>query len=188
MASLKEEDLLRGAKNFDQQALAEIYDRYSTGLYGYAMRLLGEVNLAEECVAETFARFLQALRAGKGPRDHLQAYLYRIAHNWVTDQYRRQPPPSLALDEELKADPNLQPGQIVEGWHTQERVRLALRALTPEQRQVIVLRFLEGFENEAVAAALGKPVGAVKALQHRALEALRRLLVAIEEEGNVPVG
>ncbi len=188
MGNLKEDDLLRGARAFDQQVLAEIYDRYSTPLYRYAMRLLGEVVPAEECVAETFTRFLQALRAGKGPQDHLQAYLYRIAHNWITDYYRRQPPPALALDEEWGVDRDAHPGRLVEGRYAQERVRLALRALTPEQRQVVVLRFLEGFGNEMVAAALDKPLGAVKALQHRALGTLRRLLAPVEEEENEFIG
>jgi RNA polymerase sigma-70 factor (ECF subfamily) len=66
----------------------------------------------------------------------------------------------------------------------QEQVRSALCALTPEQRQVIVLRFLEGFENDAVAVALQKPISAVKALQHRAIQSLRRML--LEDEKRKP--
>ena len=91
--------LLQRARHFDQQALGEIYDTYSPRLYRYAMRLLGEVELSEDCVAETFSRFLHALHGGGGPTDYLQAYLYRVAHNWITDQYRRQPPPPLSLDD-----------------------------------------------------------------------------------------
>jgi DNA-directed RNA polymerase specialized sigma24 family protein len=53
-------------------ALAEIYDTYRPGLYRYAMRLLGDASLAEDCVAETFARFLKALHTRQGPREHLQ--------------------------------------------------------------------------------------------------------------------
>jgi len=97
-----EKKLLKLARRFDQQTLGEIYDQYSPGLYRYAMRLLGNVDLAEECVAETFSRFLHALRGGGGPQDHLQAYLYRVAHNWITDQWRRQPPPPMQLDEGAK--------------------------------------------------------------------------------------
>ncbi len=89
------------------QALAEIYDRYSPGLYAYAMRLLGDACLAEDCVSETFARFLKSLRAGQGPEAYLQAYLYRIAHNWITDHYRRQP--MLDLDEDLRAGDEVRP-------------------------------------------------------------------------------
>ena len=99
----RSKDLLKGARNFDQQALGEIYDLYSGKLYAYSMRLLGSQDLAEECVAETFSRFLLALKNGGGPQEYLQAYLYRVAHNWITDTYRRQPPPPLELKEELEA-------------------------------------------------------------------------------------
>jgi RNA polymerase sigma-70 factor (ECF subfamily) len=166
--------LLERARQFDRQALAEIYDLYSPGLYRYAMRRLGDPQLAEECVAETFSRFLHALRDGKGPRDFLQAYLYRVAHNWITDLYRREPPPE-PLDEAepaLTTDPDVAAEQALRD----DRLRRALRGLTPEQQQVILLKFVEEWENEAIARALNKPVGAVKSLQHRALAKLQRLL------------
>ncbi len=159
------------------QALGDIYDCYSPGLYAYAMRMLGDECMAEECVAETFSRFLKSIHAGQGPDKHLQAYLYRIAHNWITDYYRRQPPPSLELSENLHAEEEIQPEAQVNRRMEQDRVRSALRLLTPDQRQVIVLRFIEGWENEDVAVAVKKPVGAVKALQHRALATLRKLLL-----------
>ncbi len=182
MSANREEDLLAGARTFDPTALGMIYDRYSPGIYRYAMRLLGDECLAEDCVAETFARFLKALRGGLGPQDHLQAYLYRVAHNWITDCYRRQPPPVLDLDEEIRAAEGEHPEGSFDLHLQQESLRQALRALTPEQRQVVSLRFIEGWENEEVAQALQKPVGAVKALQHRAIHSLRRLL-HIEQEG-----
>jgi len=63
----------------------------------------------------------------------------------------------------------------------QQQVRAALLRLTPEQRQVIVLKYIEGCDNETIAAALQKPVSAVKSLQHRALGALKRLLLQEKE-------
>ncbi|MBN1886816.1 MAG: sigma-70 family RNA polymerase sigma factor [Thermoflexales bacterium] len=177
--------LLRRARQFDQQALGEIYDTYSPRLYRYAMRLLGEVDLSEDCVAETFSRFLHALHGGGGPTDYLQAYLYRVAHNWITDRWRRQPLPPVPLEDELYADAEAEPSQAVAQHMERERVRAALAHLTPEQRQVIVLKFLEGWENERIARTLGKPVGAVKALQHRAIASLRRVLDRAEPEPRV---
>jgi RNA polymerase sigma-70 factor (ECF subfamily) len=172
-----EHELLQRAHQFDRQALGEIYDVYSPGLYRYAMRWLGDKDLSEECVAETFSRFLRALHSGGGPSDHLQAYLYRVAHNWMTDRWRRQPLPPVPLEEDLCADAEAEPSQAVAQRMEQERARAALARLTPGQRQVIMLKFLEGWENEEIARSLGKPVGAVKALQHRALESLRRILI-----------
>ena len=179
----RSKDLLKGARNFDQQVLGEIYDLYSGKLYAYAMRLLGSQDLAEECVAETFSRFLLALKNGGGPQEYLQAYLYRVAHNWITDTYRRQPPPSLELKEELEAkDKSVE--LRTEERIQQNRLRRAMRMLTEDQRQVIALRFLEEMENEEVAAVMQKEVGAVKALQHRAVISLRRILTTLEDMEN----
>ncbi len=172
-----EQALLARARAWDMQALEAIYDLYSPMLYRYAMRLLGDQDMAEECVAETFARFLFALRNGKGPKNHLKAYLFRVAHNWITDRFRRDRPGE-DLDDHAYAmpDPNPDPEAEAHRHLEQERLRQVLFQLTPEQRQVIVLRYLEGWSHKEIAEALGKPVSAVKALQRRALAALRRLL------------
>jgi RNA polymerase sigma-70 factor, ECF subfamily len=171
-----EQELLRSAQAFDLDSLAAIYDLYSPGIYRYTLRLLGDDCLAEDCVAETFLRYLNALRAGQGPRDHLQAYLYRIAHNWITDFYRRQPPPPLMLDESVPDGEYTNPTQQVDLRSEQAHLRLALRTLTADQRQVLMLRFVEDWGLGEVAEVLQKPVGAIKALQHRALAALRNKL------------
>ncbi len=173
----KEQVLLERASRFDEQALAEVYDTYSPGIFRYAWRLLGDADLAEDCVSETFDRYLRALHKGNGPQEYLQAYLYRIAHNWITDYYRRSPPPSMPLDLELADDHSRQPPFLADRAIELSQLRQALAQLTPEQRQVILLKYLEDWDNQDIAQALNKPVGAIKSLQHRALEALRRLLV-----------
>lgn len=173
---------LQKAKAFDTAALTEIYDQFSPGIYRYAYRLLGDAALAEDCLADTFSRFLKALQMGRGPDQHLQAYLYRIAHNWITDHYRRQTPIITPLDEEME-DPGLtQMHEEIEKRLIGQRVRLALRSLTPDQRQVITLKFIEEWDNQEVAISLGKPVSAVKALQHRAIESLRKRLKDVKNE------
>ncbi|MGE5072092.1 MAG: RNA polymerase sigma factor [Anaerolineae bacterium] len=173
---LQQNRLLELARGLDLTALGEIYDFYSPGLVRYATRLLGESDLAEECVAETFSRFLKALHNKGGPTNSLRAYLYQVAHHWITDYYRRQPPPTYSLDETLVSDLS-NPAQTAVDNIEREQVRAALMRLTPEQREVVVLKYLESWENEEVATLLGKPVGAIKALQHRALAALRRQLL-----------
>jgi RNA polymerase sigma-70 factor (ECF subfamily) len=171
-----ESELLQRARQLDSAALGTIYDQYSDALYRYALRLLGNADLAEECVAEVFSRFLHALHDGGGPRDHLQAYLYRTAHNWITDRWRRAPPPMVELSPTLTAGDDSNPVHLTGDPVEQQRIRAALVRLTAEQRQVIVLKYLEDWDNAQIAAALAKPVGAIKSLQHRALAALRRIL------------
>lgn len=175
---LSESELLPLARRLDSAALAQIYDQYSPAIYRYAMRLLGSSFQAEECVAETFSRLLHTLHAGKGPRDHLQAYLYRVAHNWITDQFRRETP----VDElcESMADGGQTPEELSALMARRVALRTALQQLTPDQGQVITLKFLEELDNEETARITGKPLGAVKSLQHRALANLQRILMEKE--------
>lgn len=181
MRNSPEQALLARAKRFDPQALEEIFDTYSPGIYRYAYRLLGDMELARECMSETFSRYLDAVKRDSGPDNYLQAYLYRIAHNWVTDYYRSKVPPSLPLDAELQADSADEPHQAVTELLDAEQLRAALALLTPDQRHVIILKYLEDWDIETIARSLNKPAGAVKALQHRALEALRRILSRNED-------
>lgn len=184
-----ERSLLARAREFDQEALVEVYDLYSPAIYRYAIRLLDDQALAEDCVTDTFGRLLDALKAGGGPTNYLKAYLYRMAHNWITDHHRSATRHSISLDDldeqaEAEAihsddlDPSL---HLVSSRIDAQHVRKALLRLTEDQRQVVVLRFYENLSNEEVAAVINKPVGAVKALQHRALAALRRALVHVVE-------
>lgn len=171
-----DQSLLEHAKRFDVNALAEIYDRYNNGIYYYALRRLGDENVAEDCTADTFSHLLQALKHGGGPQENLKAYLYRSAHNWITDYYRQRAPTPLDDEMETLKDGN-DPAREAEVQIRQKAVQVALRLLTAEQQQVIALRFIEGWELEEVAKSLQKPVGAVKSLQHRAVAALQKMLL-----------
>jgi RNA polymerase sigma-70 factor (ECF subfamily) len=175
----KEQELLQLASELDVVALAEIYDRYSPVLYAYAMRLLNDPALAEDCVAETFARFLKSLQKGQGPRDYLRAYLYRITHNWIVDLYRNNEQTS-ELHETLQYEEYTE--EEVAKRVGQKQVREAIHNLPPEQQKVITLKYLEDWSNEEVAQALHKTVGAVKTIQHRALVNLQKLLAERTDE------
>jgi RNA polymerase sigma-70 factor (ECF subfamily) len=136
--------------------------------------------LAEDCVSDTFLRYLQAIQSNGGPREHLKAYLYRIAHNWITDFYRRQHAPQVQLMDEI-SDFGEDLQKTISIQMDEKLVRRAILQLTPTQRQVIILKYLEGFANEEIALTIEKQVSSVKALQHRALENLRRLLIPVME-------
>jgi RNA polymerase sigma-70 factor (ECF subfamily) len=174
---LNPDQLLQKARAFDQQALAKIYDLYSDALFAYAYKHVGTAQIAEDLVAETFSKFLTALERGGGPKEHLRAYLYRITHNLITDLYRREPPPALELDEEHLIEDSPGPSGILAEQQESERVRQALRLLTPEQRQVLILKFLEGWSSAEIAQSMEKSIGAVKALQHRGVASLQRILI-----------
>lgn len=175
--SINQEKILQEARTFDQEALAKIYDLFSDELFGYAYKHVGTAQIAEDLVAETFQRFLTALERGGGPQDHLRAYLYRITHNLITDLYRREPPPPQELEEEQLVEDGPGPAGIVAEQQEVDRVRQALRLLTAEQRQVVTLKFLEGWSSAEIAQSMEKSLGAVKALQHRGIASLQRILL-----------
>jgi RNA polymerase sigma-70 factor (ECF subfamily) len=157
---------------------------YYERVYRYAYRRLGDQPAAQNIASETFYRLLVAFQKGKAPQDGVLLWLYRVAHNLVIDDYRqssKQPLP--LLDEAWHTDDDLSPDKAVAAQIAQGQVRAALLELTLVQQQVIELKFMEGMSNEQVAKIMGKPVGTIKSLQHRALAALRRVLSARELPG-----
>lgn len=166
---------LKSAITLDKQELAEIYERYSPGIFRYACRMLADNELAEDCVSETFSRFLTSVRSGKQP-DMVQAYLYRAAHNWIIDHFRHNPIPNSSLDDDLHADPESNPAQQASKNMDHQRVQAALLRLPVDQRQVIELRFMEEWSHTEVAEVLGKTIEATRVLQHRAVNTLRKIL------------
>lgn len=166
----------------DRAALTAAYDQFHLPIYRYIYRQVGEVETARDLAAETFRHLLTAVKLGNGPHDNLKAWLYQTAHHLVIDYYRRQKHRNhLPLVEDL-IDLGDDPARSVEGRLTAGQVRTALHGLTPEQQQVIVLKYLEGLSNAEVAEITGKPIGAVKSLQHRALVALRSELTRKQEK------
>lgn len=165
----------------DRKALIDIYETYNPKLFSYAYRLLGDQDTAEECVAETFSRFLGSLKGNPGGPEYVQAYLYRVAHNWITDYYRRNSTPEEPLVDNIQDHRNGNVPEKLGEKMERERVRNALLLLPGEQRQVISLRFLEDQSHEEVSAILGKSPEATRALQYRALTSLRRMLLEPEE-------
>jgi RNA polymerase sigma-70 factor (ECF subfamily) len=174
--------LLKRAREYDAQALAEIYDRYAVPIYRYLCRHLGDAVLAEDLTSEVFLKLLQALDTPRAPRDQLAGWLYRVAHNLAMDWFRQQAKgATLALSEDLVAGGD-SPSATVEKQQAQQQLRMAIHQLTADQQQVIILRFAEGFKLAEVARLLGKSEGAVKILQHRAVKRLQKLLEREEEQ------
>ena len=166
-------DLLAKARQFDKGALAWIFDQYSPAVNRYAWRMLGSLQLAEDCTSDVFLRFLDALHAGKGPQDNLKAYLFRSAHNWVIDHYRSKAAQETALPEEVRDSENSLEANVETTMRIKETLH-ALETLKKEQREVVLLKYVEGMDNQEIARVIHKPVGAVKALLHRAVSNLRK--------------
>jgi RNA polymerase sigma-70 factor (ECF subfamily) len=171
-----ESAVLKRARANDEEALGELYDLYAPRIYGYIFRRVQDAQVAEDLTGEVFVRVLQAIRSEQFWHTSFRAWLYRIAHNLVVDHYRRRPPtPALALDERLVAASDDLDSALADTL-SRQRLQAAIGRLTPDQQQVLVLRFGEQLSARDVAEIVGKSVGAVEALQHRAIATLRRIL------------
>lgn len=154
-----------------RQDIGAIYDANAQRIYRYIYHRLGDKSLAEDMTSEAFVRFLHA----RAMPDNASAFLYRIAHNLIVDYVRRHPHPEVVAEEDLGTRDH-DPARAVEIEMERARLRQAIARLTPDQAQVVVLKFVEGLSNAEIAEILDKPEGAVKALQHRALVNLRGML------------
>jgi len=168
--------LLERAKAYDPTALAELYDRYAPRMYAYIYRRVNDAALAEDLTSELFLRVLRAIQNERAWRDSFTAWLYRIAHNLVVDTYRRQPPPPLSLDEASCQAGGDNPAELVQEELSRQKLQAAIQCLTPDQQQVLALRFGEGLTARESAGIMRKTTGAIEALQRRALAALRRIV------------
>jgi RNA polymerase sigma-70 factor (ECF subfamily) len=178
MKGADEGRLLERARELDPAALEVLYDRYAPKISSYLYRRLGDPDLAEDLAAQVFLRMLEALRKNQGWTTSFSGWLYRIAHNLVVDHFRRS---SRAVKVPLDDAPPLlsaegNPVEITDRSLARERLLVAIEQLTHEQATVVSMRFLQEQSISEVACALGKSEGAVKALQYRAVAALRHLL------------
>lgn len=168
--------LLERARAYDDEALGELYDRYAPKMYAYMYRRLGHAATAEDLTGELFLRVLRSLRNDQAWCQSFSAWLYRIAHNLVVDHYRSLPElPHQTIEPSMQGESG-DLATALEGQVARERVRAATRRLTPDQQEVLALRYGEGLTSAETAQILDKSTGAVEALQHRALASLRRIL------------
>ena len=178
MPSPSAKQLVAEAQTFSQETWAHIYDSFYPKIFQYCYIRTGSRAASDDLASEVF---LQALR-GIGRYQYrglpFQAWFYRIARNLTADYLSRHArQATVSLLEEADSPALLTPdeGDQVALRHD---VHIAIRQLTDDQQQVITLRFFQGLSHEEVAAVMGRRAGAVRVLQHRALSALRQLMVA----------
>ncbi len=171
-----ERELLARAQALDKKAIAQIHDAYYTALYRYFSFRVSDPQTAEDLAGELFIRLVQALHRRRGPRANIGGWLYGTAANLLKEHYRQQSRQRLVhLDDTI---PGSSPGpeQNVSDSLAAERLREAIDRLSPEQQEVLALRFGYGMAHRQVADTLGKSEGAARMLQVRAIAALSELL------------
>lgn len=182
LPDLPDEDrLLARARRGDRRAIGEIYERYFDAIYQFIRWRVDDPAVAEDLTSEVFIRLLSALQSSAAPADSLRGWLFRVARNSLYDHYQR-PVPTTSLDEALPlaADADTE-AQFIRATEV-ERVQHALRTLAVDQQEVLILRFGQMLNLEATADSMGKSVSAIKSLQFRAINSLRRALHIAEGE------
>jgi len=163
----------------DQVAFDAIYDRFADALFRYLYARCGDAALAEELTGDVWVRVVERLPAFRFPSGDPEAsfagWLYRIARNLLIDSYRRRRHALVPLSDKISAHETPPEEHVIAGDDRRE-LRAAIEQLTAEQREVLLLRFVEERTNAEVARLTGRSENAVKVMQHRALGALSRLL------------
>ncbi len=171
----------RAQSNGDPEAFDGLYLLFADRIFRYLLARLGRVEIAEEIVSQVFLHLMEKIdRYQIAPKDNatiFPAWLYRLAHNKMIDVLRKmQRREHVGIEQaEMVAEPKSLL-DIVEEQIDFEQLLRTLKLLNEQQRQVLILRFVEGFSIAETAQILQKSEGAIKALQHRSLENLRRYL------------
>lgn len=166
--------LVKLAKDGDAHAFGLLYDGYIERIYRYIYFRVTDEETAEDLTSQVFSKAWENLDRYKPSGAPFIAWLYTIARNAVIDYFRTRKE-TVALDEIASlssAGPS--PDELVEFHFETEALRDALKSLTDEQQQVVVLKFIAGMTTDEIARQLGKRPSAIRALQMRGLQALAR--------------
>lgn len=166
-------DLIRGSKRGDEAALTGLCTYVYGHVYAFLYYRVARAEDAEDLTSEVVLKMIKALKRQRG---NFHAWMYRIARNRLVDYYRQR-----AVRQEISlidapTKELVTKGDLSSQIMTKEKLRKGLENLTEEQKQVIILKFIQGYDNQEIASIVGKSVGAIKVLQFRALKALRKYL------------
>jgi RNA polymerase sigma-70 factor (ECF subfamily) len=172
---------LADARRREPAAVTRIYTAYAPALFRFFMAAVSDRHLAEDLTGTAFVSAIEALPRFRGPIEALGGWLFQIARHDLYDHRRKQArariePLEDNLNEAALADGGVDPEELAIERLEGTRVLAALRQLSSDQREVLLLRMAGGLTAPEVAAVLGKTTGAVKALQHRGLASLARVL------------
>lgn len=175
----EDHQLLKQAQQGDAEAFGAIYERHAAAIFRYLYVHLSSRSDADDLTSEVFLRAWQSL-----PRYHqrgipFRAFLFRIAHNALVDHYRHGQHAHYLVQEEESADLEdlHSPDEALSGKMNRLELSRLLAGLRDDYRTVLVLRFISQLSPLETAAAMQRTPGAVRILQHRALQALRQKLL-----------
>lgn len=177
------------AKAGNSEVFQVLYERYVTRIYNYVYYRTGVHFEAEDLTAKVFFKAFGHIGRYQNLGLPFSAWLYRIAHNlvanWHRDNSRRKEVP---LDDHTNSIPafDMPESSIVKGQEIEDLLR-AIRRLSPERQNILVLKFVEQLTNAEIAVIMGRSEGAVKSLYHRTLLSVKDELIRIDQKGGLDV-
>jgi len=168
--------LVAKAISRDPEAFGRLYDMYVDRVYRHVYYRVGNVADAEDLTQQVFLKAWQAIDRYKKMASPFLAWLMTISHNLVVDFYRTRKERTYLEAEVMVADSASSPERIAEARFEQQRLRRAILQLRGDEQQVVLLRFIEGFQFKEIASLLNKSEGATRVILHRSLVKLRHIL------------
>jgi RNA polymerase sigma factor (sigma-70 family) len=168
--------LVQRAIRHDTEAFGKLYDIHVDRIYKHIYYRMGNETDAEDLTQQVFLKAWQAIHRYKRTESPFVAWLMTISHNVIVDFHRTRRDKADLETETLADDPASRPEQTTEAGFEQRRLRRVILQLGSDEQQVVVLRFMEGFEFREIASVIGKKEGNVRVILHRALVKLRNIL------------
>ena len=190
LGGLPDGDLLDRVRRREEAALAALYDRYGGLVFTVALRVLGDRDLAEEVMQDTFLRCWHGIETYRPERGHAAGWLMGIARNRAVDVLRSRQHQARLRERTSLPEPDA-PGEPQTADETDliatgQVVAAALRDLPPAQRHVVELAYYGGLTQVEIARTLGEPLGTVKTRTRTALERLRHALRPVFRADDLP--
>ena len=173
---LEEARLVEQAQAGDSQAFARLYDAYVERVSRYIYFRVAEERDMEDLVSQVFLKAWEKLDHYQPGRSPFIAWLYTIARNLVIDHYRTNKN-TLPLDEVIAMPSDVEmPDDAVQLHFDLEAMRDALQALSKDQQQALILKYIAGLPNDSIAKVMNKQEGTVRGLQMRGLQTLAKYM------------
>ncbi len=182
---MDDEALLEGLRAGDERTVEYTVQQYAPALFRYVYYQLQDASAAEDVVSEVMTRMIERIDSFVPTGARFQAWLFSIARNLVADHYRaRRRRPQVSLGAWLSANPGEEPGSLdpsITALPEREELQTALAKVTPEQRLVILLHVVDGYELPHVARLLERSLPSVKSLYYRGIRSMRTALAHADQ-------
>ena len=180
----QEKEILKSIKKGDNEAFAKLYDIYTPKLYRFIRLKVNSREMAQDLTSETFLKIWQYLQEQKKIKERFHSLMYKIARNLVIDFYRTKSSREILIEDNFEEFSMIEDDDnIAELTIRREEILQAKKAISqihPHYQDVIVLYFLDELSISEIAEILGKNEGTVRVLIHRAVNALKKTMKAME--------